>query len=188
MQMIEFLDTTLHWARPNFTKVHSTRKKTELKIITEKLLNLYQYPIESKRLTIHQEIHHDAILLSDPEVVSIVLRNLISNAIKYTPTGGIINISHAENAGRHVISIANSGSGISKEKINQILQKNYSSEPGTQGEKGLGLGLKLSQQFLQSMGGWLEIESNTNLTSFKLILPGPTEDEVLTLLDARESK
>jgi signal transduction histidine kinase len=72
---------------------------------------------------------------------------------------------------QYVLSIENTGSGISEEKIERILSKKYASEPGTYGERGLGLGLKLCQQLLENIEGRLEIESNnSNRTVFRIIL------------------
>jgi signal transduction histidine kinase len=176
MQMIEFLDATLQWASVNFTQVRSTSIKIEIKSVTTKLLNLYESAIESKEITVTQKLDHHAIVWLDPEVISIVLRNLISNAIKYTPIRGTITISHLKQPNGHAIVVANSGLGISADKIAQITQKNYYSEPGTNGEKGLGIGLKLSQQFLSNAGAALEIESASDLTIFKIVIPYSKEE------------
>jgi signal transduction histidine kinase len=175
LQLLEFLDTTLHWARPNFAEVRSVHQRTDIKVIVDKLLSLYQYPIENKQLSITSALSPDMVILSDPELVSIILRNVISNAIKYTPNGGVINLTYSENLSGYAITIENSGARITDDKVAQILSKNYSSEPGTDGEKGLGLGLKLSQQFLTNLGGSLDIDNTRERTRFTVNLPKVTE-------------
>jgi signal transduction histidine kinase len=170
-QMIEFLDTTLHWSRANFSELHRSYQLVELNKITESILNLYKTAIGDKQLQTELNINQDPAVWGDPEIFSILIRNLISNAIKYTPVNGQIKIYNSMIEGQHKISIENTGIGISHEKILTILEKDYMSERGTNGEKGLGLGLKLCQQLLERISGKLEIESPTpNKTVFRIVI------------------
>jgi len=105
------------------------------------------------------------------------LRNLISNAIKYTSQGGTITISESMCNHQYSINVENTGKGIDAGKIAEILYGRYVSEPGTKGEKGLGLGLKLCRQLLEKIDGHLAIESpDQNKALFKIVLPADKAD------------
>ncbi len=69
-----------------------------------------------------------------------------------------------------MIVVSNSGSYLREEEIFALLNENYKSEPGTSGEKGLGLGLRLTQSILKNIGGTLEIESNEAGTRVKVAI------------------
>ena len=88
-----------------------------------------------------------------------------------TPVGGGIHVYDAYRDEKYVLTVENSGAGISKEKISKIFNKQYSSESGTMGEKGLGLGLKLCLQLLEKNGGKLEVESpDAKRAIFRIIM------------------
>ncbi len=171
-QLTEFLDTTLHWTKSNFNEIVPVRTDVMLSEVCDKVLALYQRLSFEKRLSIKVEIEHDSVH-ADPEIVAVLIRNLVSNAVKYTPVDGNITIRTERKADRVIISIENSGIAIDEKQIERILARDYSSKVGTSGEKGLGLGLTLCQQLLEKIGGTLEIERpSKNSTVFKLIFKG----------------
>jgi signal transduction histidine kinase len=170
-QMTDFLDTTLQWSKVNFAEIKLTNEKVVINPIVKKLIEVYQRSIDEKRINITTSLNDELSLWSDKEIISIVTRNILSNAIKYTPIGGWIQISGDTKGDRLIFTIENSGRGISAEKIKMIKSKNVSSERGTQGEKGLGLGLRLCQHLLETIGGTLEIEDlASKIAVFRIIL------------------
>ncbi len=184
-QMTELLDTTLHWSRTNFASIQPEHQLVDVKAIVGRYLDLYGETIRDKDIFIRDDVQSTFGIWSDAEIVSIVLRNLISNAIKYTPKGGTIRITDGFN-GHYRLSVENSGSGISRQRIEELKRGTYTSEPGSQNEKGLGLGLKLCQQLLERVGGRLEIEGSPESALFRFIL----EDQLLSDVhpDADQSK
>ena len=92
-----------------------------------------------------------------------LLRNLISNAIKFTPNSGKINISTFNTPGKLFVSIKDNGIGIAKENIDKLfrIDKNFTTE-GTNREKGTGLGLILCKEFIDTHGGDIQVISNVN--------------------------
>lgn len=170
-QLTEFLDTTLQWTRANFSVLKENTQNIDVASVAQKTLSLYQGMINDKAINVSLTCEQNVHLEADPEVISILMRNIISNAIKYTPTSGFIRIRAAMRHNRFVFEVENSGAGISDERIAMILGKDYVSERGTQGEKGLGLGLKLCQQLLAGVSGKLEIESPVqNVSIFRFII------------------
>lgn len=172
-QMTELLDTTLHWSRSNFAGIHPDHQLVDVKDIVCRYLELYDETIRDKQICVENAVQSAFGILSDPEILAIILRNLISNAIKYTPKGGTIRIIDVLNGGTYKLTVENSGKGISRERIDQLKSGAYTSEPGSQNEKGLGLGLKLCQQLLDRVGGRLEIEGFSSSALFRIVLSNP---------------
>lgn len=169
-QMREFVDTTLQWTKVNFGELTKVRKPVDIEQLVQGTLELYRLAISEKKIGVSKTLSQQAFPVGDPQIISIILRNIISNAIKYTPASGNIRIYDLSSNGRYKLSIENSGGGITAEKINTILNGNYLSEKGTHGETGTGLGLKLCQQLLVHMGGVMEIESVKDHTVFRITL------------------
>jgi len=164
-----FVDTALQWTYSNFSEIKPRYTSVDLPILVTNLLNIYKRAYLDKKITITVQVNE--FIFSDEGIVNVVLRNLISNAIKFTPDGNDIYIRSTARENITLIEVSNTGNAISQQKIAEILSKSYRSEGGTQGEKGLGLGLKLCQQLLRKINGSLEIESATNETIFKVLLP-----------------
>ena len=102
-----------------------------------------------------------------------VLRNLISNAIKFTNKNGVIELQAAANQTEAVISVSDNGVGMTNDTVNKLFKLGSSSStPGTNNEKGTGLGLLICQDFVQKHGGkiWAESERGKG-SSFKFTLP-----------------
>jgi signal transduction histidine kinase len=169
-QMTELLDTTLHCSKSNFSNIHPEREAIVVRAIVDRYLDLYSDAIGDKLISVVNLVQSNGRVWSDPEIISIVLRNLISNAIKYTRKGGMIRIVDLFRNGSYSLVVENSGSGISSERIQQLKTGVYTSEPGSNNEKGLGLGLKLCQQLLDHLGGRLEIEGTQKTALFRIVL------------------
>ena len=106
-------------------------------------------------------------------MISIVLRNLISNALKYTNLKGLIEISSELQKDSIVISVKDNGVGIAKDVLDKLFQiDGVISTPGTQKEKGTGLGLILCREYLEKNKGKIWVQSEVNeCTTFYFSLP-----------------
>jgi signal transduction histidine kinase len=170
-KMLEFLDTTLEWSKINFSELRLSAEQINISAIVNGILEIYKGAYLEKQIAVGTALNTTLPLRCDPEIISIIFRNIFSNAIKYTPEGGSIVIKNELRNNRYTLSVANSGQPISQEKIEMILSKHYQSERGTMGEKGIGLGLKICQQLLERVDGHLEIESgNASATIFTIVL------------------
>jgi signal transduction histidine kinase len=108
----------------------------------------------------------DCTLVSDRAMINTVLRNLISNAIKYTPQYGNIIVSLMKKGDVFHISVQDSGMGINEETLKNLFQTNaIQSTPGTANEKGTGLGLILCKDFVNKLGGDIWAESDYGIGS-----------------------
>ncbi|MBB2149105.1 sensor histidine kinase [Pedobacter sp. LMG 31462] len=101
-------------------------------------------------------------VMADHDMLQLVIRNLVSNAIKFTPKGGEVIISTRYRAGDGLILISDTGIGITPEKQERLFQLNASATYGTNNEKGIGLGLLLCKEFTEKQQGriWFETEVN----------------------------
>ena len=95
----------------------------------------------------------------DYDILNIALRNLLTNAIKYSPGQSNITLSAVQKDGTVFLSVKDEGVGLSPQQIRNILLKENESTAGTQGEKGSGLGLFLVQELLQKINATLSVES-----------------------------
>lgn len=112
-----------------------------------------------KRITIHEDIKPDVHVFADENMIATVIRNLINNAIKFTPREGVITISTEDSKDSIIISVKDTGTGIKEEDIKRILEGEHISTRGTENEKGSGLGLALCREFIEKNDGTIWISS-----------------------------
>lgn len=176
-QLQEFLDATLQWSRSSFEKVVIVYQSTDITKIINTILALYKDVIFDKQIKIRLSFKNGLSVVTDENIITIIIRNLISNAIKFTVIGGEISLKAYQKKYSFIIKIQNSGVGIKKHKIDAILKRTSISDKGTAGEKGLGLGLKLCLTLLDKINGKLSIESTENSSTFKIKLLTTPEKE-----------
>jgi len=130
-----------------------------ISIITDTILFLKQIASD-KSIEIRFNSENDYLVLADTQMVSIAFRNILNNAIKFTPRGGIIYISCMQNNSTVSVSVKDTGVGMTREQLkNVFISEEYSSTRGTENEKGTGLGLKIVKEFIEKNNGEIEIES-----------------------------
>jgi len=156
---LEFLETTLHWTKANFTKVNINKEEVNVDEILKTILPVFAASYENKNISLATSLETTDTFISDAEILTIIIRNLISNAIKFTPEGGKIAIRYWKEGKVAFLSVRDSGVGMTEDIIKSILSDQYASQEGTRQEKGLGIGLKLCRDLLKKIGGTLSIES-----------------------------
>ena len=170
---LTLLDNLLNWAL-------SQNKEKNFKPVKINLFDLLKEETESlktiagqKQNTISHTIDPGLNVVADLQMVKTILRNLISNAIKYTYDNGEITINALENNRYVEISVKDNGIGISSEKQRKLFKiESFHSTPGTHDEKGSGLGLLLCKEFVELHGGTIHIESEADKgTRFSFTLP-----------------
>lgn len=114
-------------------------------------------------------------ILAEPNGSALVVRNLLSNALKFTPRGGKVWIDSRQSGPEVLVTIGDTGLGLDGARLRAFREgRDVESSPGTEGEKGSGLGLSLCKRFLEDQGGRLEVESRPGQgTVFTLVFPGP---------------
>jgi signal transduction histidine kinase/ligand-binding sensor domain-containing protein len=170
---LDLIDNTLFWSLSQTGNIQCTPTDVQLAPVFEKIKGLYQLTAEKKHLTINFPSTNGLSVFADENMVYVLLRNLVSNAIKFTPEMNTIRVDATEHGDEVSVSVKDSGIGMTSEEINQLfLFDNPMVKKGTSSEKGTGLGLVLCKKFVEANKGKLMIESQVGVGSvFTVVLP-----------------
>jgi len=166
------MDNLLQWAKAQMQSHTVYPQKVDIGKSIEETLNLLRRQSENKQIVIESDNKEGVFGFMDKDMLNLVLRNLISNAIKFTPQKGNIKIGLHENCTLVEVFVQDNGTGISPEELKKINGNDFYSTKGTASESGTGLGLKLCKEFMTRNGGQLYIESKPGKGStFSFSLP-----------------
>jgi signal transduction histidine kinase len=167
------LENLLQWSRAQTGRMAFIPENLNIKDMIRGCIDLLQPMADKKHIKVYHELPDDIEVIGDLEMLSTVFRNLISNAIKFTPSFGRIKIKARQLSQRVEISVIDTGIGIPPDKIPDLfrIDKQVSS-PGTGNEKGTGLGLILCKEFIDKHKGIIKVRSERkNGSEFKVFLP-----------------
>jgi len=167
------LDNLLHWSRSQSGHIIFEPISLNLYFLIEETLSFLEGNINKKLINVRNEVNQTILVNADENMVKTILRNLISNAIKFTYERGSIIIKAIEKKQYVEISVTDNGIGISVEKIKTLFNiETTVSQKGTTDEIGTGLGLFLCKEFVVKQGGEIWVESGISEgSSFKFTLP-----------------
>lgn len=150
-------------ARFENQKQNIKHEEVSLNAIILDELSRYSDKIKNKGITVKHHFSEDYIIKSDNYLISIVIGNLISNALKYSNENGEINIDLSNDDSTIIVSVFDNGIGISKENINKVFDPFFRSEPNEQsGVKGTGLGLSIVRRICILLDIDIKISSEEN--------------------------
>lgn len=163
--VFELLRNLLDWSRLQIEGMKLEPKIISLRDLTQESITILGPMAQDKDITVTNRIENDAAF-ADPDMIQTVIRNLISNALKFTPTGGRVEISAATQAGAKdtmvQITVRDTGIGIEPDRTDKIFALDQkTSTSGTAGEHGTGLGLPLCKEMVEMNGGRIWFESAT---------------------------
>jgi signal transduction histidine kinase/CheY-like chemotaxis protein len=176
---MDLLMNLMEWSRSQTGRMEFNPEYFDLVTCINKTIQFYADIAIQKTITIKNILPHQASVFADKEMISTVLRNLISNAIKFTMPGGMIVVSANEKQNEIIFSVSDNGAGISKNSIKKLFQIDQSySTRGTKGETGTGLGLIICKEFVEKHKGkiWAESEEKIGST-FYFSLPYNAESQ-----------
>lgn len=167
------LNNLLIWANSQSGNLNFNPKRIEIVKQVSDVISLLEIQAINKEIKIYNNVHHNLYVNADENMLNTILRNLISNAIKFCNQQGSINIISTFDANFIEISIKDNGVGMSKETIDNLFDiENKTSRIGTANEQGSGLGLFLCKEFVEKHGGKIWVESIVNEGSiFKFTIP-----------------
>jgi signal transduction histidine kinase len=166
------MENLLHWVKSQMSAESTVPQCLDMHAIAEEVINVQQLQASSKNIAIHCAIPKKSTAYADRDMVKLVLRNLVSNAIKFTPADGKITLQLKPEGSFCRVFVKDNGIGMDEETIERISQNNYYSTNGTASESGTGLGLMLCKDFLSRNHGSLAIESKPGKGStFSFLLP-----------------
>lgn len=157
---VDLLDNLLSWARTQTGRMGYNPEKISLQPLVDEAIQLLAENAFQKNISIIQHIPEDAFFYADREMINVVVRNLISNAIKFTEPGGKVTITAGMDQGNTLFSVQDTGIGIPpsiKKDLFEIGKNTRRS--GTQNEASSGLGLILCKEFVDLHGGRILVES-----------------------------
>lgn len=169
----DLLEELLLWTRSQSGKIPFEPRTVQLKKVCDDVLSLLNESAATKQIEIISEIDAGLELHADVDMLRTILRNLISNAIKFTHEKGQITLRAEQQDADMLITVSDNGIGMSQEVVSRLWQiaELYTS-PGTKGEKGTGLGLMLCKEFVEKHHGRIWVESEVGKGSdFKIALP-----------------
>lgn len=160
--VFSLLDNLLKWTKSQLGKLNVTSQIFDIRDITGDAIEIFRTMAEMKGITIDLHAPVPCNVVVDPDMIKTVLRNLISNAVKFSQKGGTVevDINSAGDGGMVIVSVRDHGCGIPEEGKARLLRTDtHYSTFGTQSEEGAGLGLLLCDDFVRKNGGELWFES-----------------------------
>lgn len=167
-----FLDNLLNWAKSQMQGIKAKPSNIDIKELADDNIILLQSLADKKKIRLKNNIDESISSYVDPNMMNLVLRNLISNAIKFSLKGGVIEVDIEPNSHLNTISVSDNGIGMSKENVKMLFKVQSFTTRGTANERGTGLGLYISKNFIKANGGdiWVESEEGKGST-FKFTVP-----------------
>ncbi len=165
------MDNLLMWAKSQMEGQQLNKKEIDIYQITKDNIEVLEQKIGEKKLKFKNNIHF-RFAYADEESISIVIRNLIANAIKFSKQGDEIVINSEKKNNKLIFCIKDNGVGMTSEQVTKVLSRVFYTTSGTKEEKGTGLGILLCDEFVRKNGGEFWIESKLgNGSSFYFSLP-----------------
>ena len=176
--VFNLLINLLNWSRTRMDRSPVSLINLRLKETVDNIINLLQMNAHEKQISLVNQVPADAIIRADADIIEIVIRNLISNSLKFTNSGGLITISEITAGDFVQISVTDTGIGIKPESLKKLFSPEFYSTPGTNNEKGTGLGLLLCREMIEKQGGRIfassQVGEGTTIT-FTIKLAEKTE-------------
>ena len=166
------LENLLHWSQYQLKGLEPIFDRIDMQMIIDECINLYRMQAEQKHIVIDNTLKTSVHVWADVEMLKVILRNLISNALKFTHSGGIITIKSLTKDHFAIVSVRDTGVGISPENQARMFAVANFTTPGTEKEKGTGLGLMLCKDFVEHNQGKIWLDSKVNVgTTFNFSIP-----------------
>lgn len=178
-QLLELVENLLKWASIQTGKIEIDTELVDLPALMDQTQKLLKPVADQKGISISVSAPEEAKVYADKNMIQTVLRNLVSNALKFTENGGEVKLQLTHKDGYHLIQVEDNGIGMPQKFAEDLLRlDSNTSRPGTENEKGSGLGLLICKEMIMLHGGTISIESQENSgTTFTIKLPAKAFSE-----------
>ncbi|HEY0898014.1 MAG TPA: ATP-binding protein [Sphingobacteriaceae bacterium] len=182
------LDNLLIWSKSQLQGFTIHPQAISLVKLFEEVIYVNSKKIGNKNLQVKLNIPADFIAAADYEMTKSIARNLLGNAIKFTPKGSVITIAAIKRNQKFEISVSDSGIGIPEDKKKMLFKENFVTTYGLDKEKGTGLGLQICKEFVEKNHGeiWVKSSEGTGST-FYFTLPISDETDVAPVVSSFEA-
>jgi len=167
------MENLLDWSRAQGENIRFNPEKFDLNSTAYNVITLLEIKAYQKNVELISIVSKGCMIEADKTMISSILRNLLDNALKFTPSGGQIEVSAHIEENMLEVWVKDTGIGMEKEVIDKLfLAATHASTEGTAHEKGNGLGLYICRDFVEMHGGKLWAESKKDAgTTFKFSIP-----------------
>ena len=154
------LENLLDWSSSQMGEIPFSPKNIDINLIVKENIDLILTKTQSKHFRLYVNMPEPTLVFADENMIKAVIRNILSNATKFTPNNGLIDIYITEENGFIKLHIQDSGIGMNETDLNKLFRTEiHHSTLGTSNEKGSGLGLILCKEFIEKNGGTLSVIS-----------------------------
>lgn len=170
---LRILENLLDWAKMQTEQVFVNKEKLDISSLIQDNAQVLQHIADNKKIKIVFESNDEVIVFGDRNMINTVLRNIISNAIKYSNQDSKIVIITQQKQDKTIVSVSDSGVGMNQDKLSKLFNSNVNQSTfGTANEKGTGLGLAICNEFIKKLNGeiWATSEIRKGST-FNFSLP-----------------
>lgn len=168
----ELLTNLLHWSKSKLDGIEM--KLSEINLLKElkNTFDIFKTQCNQKNISFKIVIDHYIIVFADKDLLQLVIRNILNNAVKFTSNGGFISLSAELNQQDCTIVVKDNGIGIPENRKNDIFTLKAESTFGTNQENGTGLGLMLCKEYIEIQKGKIWFDSDNSGTTFYVSIPG----------------
>jgi len=169
----ELLENLLNWARVQTKNIEIEKSTLGFKKLVDKIVEVLKPSADLKSITLENLVNSHYVINADENMINTVIRNLISNAIKFSPENSIIRIEAIDADGVSEVSVSDEGVGMEEDYIKDLFKVDVlTTRFGTNKEKGTGLGLMLCNEFVKLHDGKIIVNSEVNKgTEFRILIP-----------------
>ena len=170
----DLLNNVLSWVLGQIKGIHPVFTAVEPLVVIKRVLGVQRFIAEKKGVSIRVGTVGNARVYADAEMLELIIRNLVSNAIKFTAQGGLVTVGMTADFARDecTVFVRDNGVGMSGEHAKEIFSGQIQSTYGTESEKGIGLGLFLCRELTHRLNGTITVQSTPGTGStFYLTLP-----------------
>lgn len=155
------LENLLQWSLVQQKRMIFKPETVQLQSLVDDCVLMIQETASKKGILLTTDIPDELKIVADTNAIQTIIRNLVSNGIKYTKTGGSVHITaHTKSNGFIELSVADTGIGMNQTMVNNLFKIDvHTNRPGTEGEPSTGLGLLLCKEFVEKHGGQINVES-----------------------------
>lgn len=157
--MINLVDNILNWVRSQMEGINFDIQEISVNELVKENVHLFSSQAELKKIEVFDQVEENTLVLGDKNVVRMVIRNLLANALKFTHSGGQIFISSQKVGDNMAIEVRDTGVGIDPDKIKLLFTDAHFTSPDTNQNAGTGIGLLLCKEFLVHISGTIIVES-----------------------------
>jgi len=161
-QFYDLLQNLLRWSQAQRGKIQAQIQRVEISEVFDKEINLLQYQAKKKGVFIQNVCFPPFYIESDANLLSIIFRNLINNAVKFSEAGDIVRLNAYKEDDTFYMEVKDEGIGMTEEQVSQFYKEKLVSTYGTNNEKGTGVGLSMVLKFVELLNLEIKIESEVN--------------------------